>query len=276
MMTEQRQQKIQTPRQKFFHEIIFEADTSAGKLFDIVLIFCIFASVGVVMLESIKSLRDVYGSLFNILDWLFTAFFTVEYVLRLYAVARPLAYAKSFYGIIDLLAVIPSYLGLLFPGTHYFSAIRIFRVLRVFRILKLAHYLAESDALLRALAASRKRITVFVLGVLTLVIFIGSAMYIIEGEENGFTNIPVSIYWAVVTLTTVGYGDISPKTALGQTFSVFIMLLGYGIITIPTGIVTLEIAYSRKEVSTQACPFCSLEGHDVGATYCKACGNKLN
>lgn len=275
-MIEQKPKFTLTPRQKILHEIIFEADTPAGKLFDVVLILCIIASVAVVMLESIKSIRDAHGQMLGVFDWFFTIIFTVEYCFRLYAVVSPRAYAQSFYGVIDLLAVIPGYLGLIFPGTQYFSVVRIFRVLRVFRILKLAHYLQESDTLLQALAASRKRITVFVMGVMTLVVFIGSAMYVIEGEEHGFTSIPVSIYWAVVTLTTVGYGDISPKTPLGQAFSAFIMILGYGIIAIPTGIVTAELAWAKKEVSTQACPVCTAEGHDVDAIFCKSCGNKLN
>jgi len=192
---------------------------------------------------------------------------------RLYAVSSARAYASSFYGIIDLLAVMPSYMSLFLPGAQYLSVVRIFRVLRVFRILKLAHYLDEADLLFNSLRASRKRITVFVIGVMSLVVFIGSAIYVIEGEENGFTSIPISIYWAVVTLTTVGYGDISPKTALGQTFSVLIMILGYGIIAIPTGIVTHEIVRQSKAVSTRACKTCgSSDGHDEDASYCKDCG----
>lgn len=275
-MLEQQQKKSLTPRQKVLHEIIFEADTLAGKIFDLVLICCIIGSVTVVMLDSIKSIREGYGQLLGGLDLFFTILFTIEYFFRLYAVASPKAYAGSFYGVIDIMAIIPGYLGLIFPGTQYLSVVRIFRVLRVFRILKLAHYLQESDTLWQALVASRKRITVFVMGVMTLVVIIGSAMYVIEGEENGFTSIPVSIYWAVVTLTTVGYGDISPKTPLGQAFSVFIMILGYGIIAIPTGIVTAEMAMARKEISTQSCPVCAAEGHDVDAAFCKSCGNKLN
>lgn len=266
-----------SPLQRRLHEIIFEADTLAGRVFDFVLIFCILFSVAVVMLDSIKEFRDVYGSLFYWLDWLITAIFTIEYFLRLYCVAKPLNYAFSFYGIIDLMAILPGYLNLLVEGTRYLSVIRIFRVLRVFRILKLAHYIKEADTLWSAIVASRGRITVFIMGVMTAVIFIGSAMYIIEGEENGYTSIPISIYWAVVTLTTVGYGDISPKTSLGQAFSVFIMILGYGIIAIPTGIVTAEIVRGNNEnFSTQVCPFCSSEGHDTDAIFCKNCGNKLN
>ena len=265
-----------SPRQKVLHEIIFEADTPAGKFFNLALTCCIITSVVLVMLESVKSVRDVYGSWLTIADWLFTAVFSVEYILRLYCVSKPGAYAGSFYGIVDLMAVLPSYLSLLLPGTHYLAIVRIFRVLRVFRILKLAYYLEEANHLMLALKASQKRITVFILAVLALVVFIGSAMYVIEGEENGYTSIPVSIYWAVVTLTTVGYGDISPKTPWGQAFSVLIMILGYGIIAIPTGIVTAEIAATRKPLSTQVCPACCAEGHDVDAKCCKYCGNALN
>lgn len=258
------------------HEIIFEADTPSGKLFDVLLILFIVASVTAVMLDSIQSIQLQYAGLFDVLEIFFTAFFTIEYLARLYAVTKPLAYARSFYGIIDLLAVLPGYLSLLLPGAHYFSVVRIFRVLRVFRILKLAHYLDEADLLLNSLIASRKRITVFVIGVMTLVVFIGAVIYVIEGDENGFTSIPVSIYWAVVTLTTVGYGDISPKTPLGQAFSVLIMIVGYAIIAIPTGIITHEIMRQTSDISTQACPACGSEGHAPDALYCKDCGSKLN
>lgn len=266
-----------SPLQRRLHEIIFEADTKAGRIFDIFLIFCILFSVIIVMLDSIKEVRDVYGNLFYWLDWLITGVFTIEYFMRLYCVVKPACYARSFYGVIDLLAILPGYLDLLFEGTRYLSVVRIFRVLRIFRILKLAYFIREADSLRRALVASRGRITVFILGVTTAVIFIGSAMYVIEGEENGYTSIPISIYWAVVTLTTVGYGDISPKTPLGQAFSALIMILGYGIIAIPTGIVTAEIVRGNNEkISTRVCPFCSVEGHESDAIFCKNCGNKLN
>jgi len=266
-----------TPRQRLIHTVIYEADTFAGRLFDTLLIACILASVVVVMLDSVQTVHRAFPELLFWLDWIFTGLFTIEYALRLYAVARPINYAGSFYGIIDLVAVLPSYFSLIMPGAHVLSVVRVFRVLRVFRILKLAQYLDAAEELKSALSASRQRITVFIIGVLTLVIFIGSAMYLIEGEENGFTSIPVSIYWAVVTLTTVGYGDISPKTPLGQAFSVFIMILGYGIIAIPTGIVTAELAAGKKAaLTTQVCPVCCAEGHDADAVYCKYCGDKLN
>ncbi len=271
-----KQKENLSPLQHRLHEIIFEAETPAGKLFDILLIIFIIASVAAVMLDSVQSIRQDYSALFDILDWVFTAVFTLEYFARLYAVSKPLAYARSFYGIVDLLAVLPGYISFFFPGAQYLSAVRIFRVLRVFRILKLAHYLDESDLLFNSIVASRKRITVFLMGVLTLVVFIGAIMYVIEGEENGFTSIPLSIYWAVVTLTTVGYGDMSPKTSLGQAFSVLIMIVGYGIIAIPTGIVTHEMALQSRSVSTRACPACGSDGHDETASYCKNCGAAFN
>ncbi len=259
------------------HEIIFEADTRLGKLFDLLLILSIFISVLVVMLDSVASLHAAYGTLFYALEWFFTILFTIEYILRLVSVGRPWMYAKSFFGIVDLLAVLPTYLSLLFPGSQYLIVIRLLRVLRIFRVLKLVQYIDESRLLLKALRASRRKITVFLFTVLTLVIIFGSLMYVIEGEPNGFTNIPRSIYWAIVTLTTVGYGDISPQTGLGQAFSAVIMILGYGIIAVPTGIVTVEMSNiaSKKTVSTQACPQCSMEGHDDDAEYCKFCGSKL-
>lgn len=271
-----KQKENLSPLQHRLHEIIFEAETPAGRLFDLVLIVFILASVASVMLESVQSIRLEYSALFDILEWAFTAVFTVEYIARLYCVSRPFAYARSFYGIIDLMAVLPGYLSFILPGAHYLSVVRIFRVLRVFRILKLAHYLDEADLLFNSLIASRKRITVFLLGVLTLIVFVGSIIYVIEGEENGFTSIPVSIYWAVVTLTTVGYGDISPKTPLGQAFSVLIMIMGYGIIAIPTGIVTHEMVRQSRVVSTRACPACGSDGHDETASYCKNCGAAFN
>jgi voltage-gated potassium channel len=257
------------------HELIYEADTRAGKIFDLALVVCIVLSSAVVMLDSVRSIKDIYGNALSIADWFFTIIFTIEYALRIYCVGRPAGYIFSVYGLIDLFSILPSYLSLLFPGTHYFSIIRIFRTLRILRILKLAQYLDEAQLLLGALKASRQRITVFIFGVLLLVTFIGSAMYVIEGEENGFSSIPMSIYWAVVTLTTVGYGDISPKTSIGQAFSVLIMILGYGIIAIPTGIVTSELVNTNRQISTQACPQCSLEGHDPDAQFCKYCGAQL-
>lgn len=257
------------------HEIIFEADTPAGKLFDILLIVFILLSITVVMLDSVPGLRD-WRALFKLGEWFFTLVFTIEYVLRLFAVGRPLAYMRSFFGVIDLLAILPTYISLLFPGTHYLLVIRSLRVLRIFRVLKLVQYLKEAQNLLNALRASRRKIIVFLFSVLSLVLILGSLMYIIEGEENGFTSIPRSVYWAIVTLTTVGYGDLAPASPLGQAFAALIMILGYSIIAVPTGIVTAEMTRSiAGRVSTQACPDCSAEGHDFDALYCKFCGAHL-
>lgn len=258
------------------HEVIFEADTPAGRAFDVVLIASILLSVLAVMLDSIASVRAVYGGLLYGVEWFFTLLFTVEYVLRLLCVKRPVAYATSFYGVVDLLAVIPTYLSIFFPAGRYLLVIRVLRVLRVFRILKFARYVGEARILMEALRASSRKIIVFLFTVLTLVTIFGSFMYLIEGEENGFTSIPRSIYWAIVTLTTVGYGDISPQTSAGQALASLIMILGYSIIVVPTGFVTVELGRAMdRKVSTQACPGCGAEGHDPDAGYCKYCGEKL-
>lgn len=262
--------------QSRLQEIIFEADTRAGKIFDIWLIITITLSVITVMLDSVKQINLVHGQLLTKLEWVFTIIFTVEYILRLISVGRPLRYATSFFGIIDLLAILPTYFSVLFPGSQYFLVIRIIRLLRIFRILKLVQYLRESRLLVKALRASGRKVTVFLFTVLILVVIFGSLMYVIEGEENGFTSIPMSIYWAIVTLTTVGYGDISPQTGLGQALASIIMILGYSIIAIPTGIVTVELAQTYKaSVNTQVCPQCSAEGHDDDAAYCNHCGARL-
>ncbi len=258
------------------HEIIFEADTRAGKLFDIFLIISILLSVVAVMLDSIPQIRSGYGRYLLAVEWFFTILFTIEYGMRVISVKKPLSYIRSFYGIIDLLAILPTYFSLLIPGSQYFLVIRLMRVLRIFRVLKLVQYLNEAKLLIVALRASRRKITVFLFTVLTLVVIFGSIMYVIEGEANGFVSIPRGIYWAIVTLTTVGYGDISPKTGLGQAVASLIMILGYSIIAVPTGIVSAEIArVSPEKVSTQACPACAAEGHDADAVYCKYCGHKM-
>jgi voltage-gated potassium channel len=270
--------KIQSKNHRqALHEIIFEADTFAGRLFDVVLIISILLSVAVVMLDSVRGIHNTAGDIFYMLEWFFTLLFTIEYVLRLLLVGRPLKYAFSFYGIVDFLGFIPTYISLILPGSQYLTVIRILRVLRIFRILKLVAYIGEARLLKQALRASRRKITVFIFTVLTLVIILGSFMYLIEGPAHGFTSIPTSIYWAIVTLTTVGYGDISPQTAFGQTLAALIMILGYAIIAVPTGIVTVEMATaSGKKISTQACPSCSAEGHDKDAKYCKYCGALVN
>lgn len=257
------------------HEVIFEAETSAGRTFDIVLIGFILLSVASVILESKPNVRAEYGAELFIAEWVFTILFSIEYVLRLIAVKRPLRYAFSFYGLVDLLAILPSYISLFIPGTQYFLAIRILRLLRIFRILKLSEYISESRIITTALKASRKKILVFLVAVLTIVTVVGSLMYVVEGEENGFTDIPTSIYWAIVTLTTVGYGDLSPKTGLGKLLASMVMIMGYGIIAVPTGIVTAELARAGKPASTQVCPECHAEPHDLDAVHCKYCGAKL-
>jgi voltage-gated potassium channel len=258
------------------HEVIFEADTPAGKWFDVLLILAILASVVMVMLDSVGTIQKSYGPILLAGEWFFTILFTIEYVLRLLSVGRPLAYATSFYGIVDLLAILPTYLSILIPGAQYLLVIRILRVLRIFRILKLVQYLGEARMLTQALRASRRKITVFLIVVLTLVTIFGSLIYLVEDPKDGFTSIPKSIYWSIVTLTTVGYGDISPQTGLGQLLSALIMIIGYGIIAVPTGIVTVELAQAfKRQISTQACPECSAEGHDIDAKHCKYCGSRL-
>lgn len=261
---------------KRLHEIIFEADSFAGRLFDVVLICAIILSVIVVLLDSVKSYQERFGGFLYAAEWFFTILFSLEYILRLVSVKRPWRYALSFFGIIDLLAILPTYLSLFIPGIQYLLTVRILRLLRIFRVLKLTEFISEAQILTTAIRASAKKIGVFLLTVLTLVTVIGSLIYVIEGEENGFTDIPTSIYWAIVTLTTVGYGDLSPKTALGQFFASIVMILGYGIIAVPTGIVTVELSRSSKaNFTTQSCPNCLLEGHDSDAVHCKYCGAHL-
>jgi len=258
------------------HQVIFEADTPAGKLFDVVLIWSIVVSVVAVMLDSVRSIRTTHGELLYLVEWIFTILFTIEYFFRLNSVGRPLKYATSFFGVIDLLAILPTYLSLLFPGGQYLLVIRVLRVLRVFRVLKLAQFVHESNVMLRALRASSRKIFVFIYAVITIVIVFGSIMYLIEGERNGFTSVPRSIYWAIVTMTTVGYGDISPNTAFGQAVAAMIMIVGFSIIAVPTGIVATEIARaSSADTSTQSCPECGCEGHETGARFCKDCGSPL-
>ncbi|HSG48772.1 MAG TPA: ion transporter [Longimicrobiales bacterium] len=265
------------------YEVVFEHETAPGRAFDVVLILAILASVGAVVLESVASIRADHGPLLRQLEWFFTVLFTVEYLLRLWCVSRAFGYARSFFGIIDLLAVLPTYLAVLFPGGQVLAVVRILRVLRVFRILKLGQYVGEARLLGAALRASRVKITVFLLTVLTLVVVLGSLVYLVEGRnpESGFTSIPVSMYWAVVTLTTVGYGDVAPITPLGQALATVIMIMGYGIIAVPTGIVSVEIAQAaraeaRETAARLRCPTCGLAAHDADARHCKRCGDTLS
>jgi voltage-gated potassium channel len=257
-------------------EIIFEADTPAGKAFDVGLLLVISASLVAVSIETVHPYGERYGRELVRIEWIFTAVFSVEYVLRLISVMRPLAYARSFFGIVDLLAVLPTYLSLLIPGAQSLLVIRGLRLLRVFRVFKLGHFVGEADLLRRALLQSRRKIILFVTAMLTMVAIMATLMYLIEGPESGFTSIPRSMYWAIVTMTTVGYGDISPRSPLGQFVASIVMIIGYGILAVPTGIFSVELLEaSRRPVSTQACPNCSAEGHDIDARHCKFCGARL-
>lgn len=257
------------------HEIIFEADTREGKLFDVVLLVIIVVSVVLVMLESVSGIRKNHGDTLVLLEWIITVIFTLEYFVRIFVVKKPWRYIFSFYGIIDFLAVIPSYLGLVVISYHSLMIIRVLRLLRVFRILKLTRYTSAGRYLARAIWNSREKISVFIFFVIILVIIIGTVMYLVEGEAGGFKSIPVSIYWAIVTLTTVGYGDISPVTALGQFLASFVMIMGYAIIAVPTGIVTAEMMRSSTQSNTQVCANCLHDKHDDDALYCKKCGKIL-
>lgn len=265
------------------HEIIYEADTPLGKLFDIVLIIMILISTLVVMLETVPDLNDLYAEEFKTIEWVITVFFTVEYILRIVSVRRPLKYILSFYGLIDLISTIPLYLSYVISGTHILVTLRSLRLLRIFRILKLVKFIGEASRIGKALKSSREKILVFILAIVIASVILGTIMYMVEGEESGFESIPRSIYWTIVTLTTVGYGDIAPVTTLGQFIASVIMVLGYGIIAVPTGIVTAEYAqagrniFGGKEVhsNTQSCPSCSVEGHRDGAKFCYECGAKM-
>jgi len=259
------------------YRVIFEHDSPAGKAFDVVLILLILASVGAVMLDSVKSLHDRYAAILEAAEWTFTLLFTVEYLLRLISVPRPSAYARSFFGLIDLASVLPTYLSTAFPGAQYLLVIRILRVLRVFRILKLVEYVGEADTLVEALRQSRRKIAIFFATVATCCVILGATMYLIEGPAAGFSSIPRSVYWTIVTITTVGYGDIAPTTPAGQFLAAIVMLLGYAIIAVPTGIVTVELSRARSSSSaaTLTCRNCRATGHAADARHCRLCGERL-
>ncbi len=264
------------------HVIINEADTPMGKAFDVILLVFILLSVLVVMLDSVNSISTTYQMLFKVLEWIFTIFFTIEYILRVYITRKPWKnYIFTFYGVIDLLAVLPTYLSLVLSGVHFMMVIRAFRLIRVFRILKLARFIKATNFLKNSLVESRHKIAVFLEVVISVVIIMGSLMYIIEGPESGFTSIPRGIYWAIVTLTTVGYGDIAPTTILGQFVASAIMILGYSIIAVPTGIISSEMSKQRERhdkdvaLNTQVCEHCHCKDHDDDARYCKRCGTSL-
>ena len=275
--------KANKPDQKYnwrerWHEIIYEADTKEGRLFDLILLGLILLSIAVVMLESVESIQLKYARALDVAEWIITIFFTLEYIARILVVAKPKKYIFSFYGIIDFLSTIPKYLSLILGSTKYLVAVRVFRLLRVFRILKLVRYVGEANLLVKSLKASRARILVFLMAIFCISIILGTVMYNIEGPKNGFTSIPRSFYWAIVTLTTVGYGDISPQTPLGQFIATIVMTLGYGIIAVPTGIITAEMSkQSQKKVhlNTQSCQNCSSDGHRDDADFCFNCGNKF-
>jgi voltage-gated potassium channel len=256
-------------------QIIFGVDTRAGRTFDIVLLVLILLSATVVLLESVPTLRREHASTLRLAEWTFTIMFTVEYVLRLTSARNPLRYALSLLGIIDLLAVIPAYLSLVLAGTQSLAVVRALRLLRAFRVLKLSHYVGEGRTLLRALRASRVKITVFLVTVVIIVVIVGALMYLIEGETRGFTSIPVSMYWAIVTLTTVGYGDLAPSTVPGRMLASLLMILGYGIIAVPTGIVSAELVRAGVDAAARDCSNCGGKIHDSDARHCKFCGSRL-
>ncbi len=260
------------------YEIVFESDTREGKIFDVVLLGSIVFSVVIILLESVTEIKQNWGNWLVSLEWFFTVLFTLEYLARLWVVMHKRRYVLSFFGLVDLASVLPTYLGLFFPGAQSLLVIRSLRLLRIFRIFKLARFVGESQNLMLALRSSQHKIIVFLVTVLTTVIIAGTLMYLVEGPEHGFTSIPRSIYWAIVTMTTVGYGDIAPQTTLGQTLASVIMIMGYGIIAVPTGIVSAEMVQmkSREKITTQVCMHCLKEGHDADAVFCKYCGQPIN
>ena len=266
----------QSHLQKRLNSIIFGTDTQGGKRFDVWLIYVICISVAVVLFDSVDNIHERYGRWLYIAEWVFTIVFTVEYLLRIYCSPRPWMYIRSFYGVVDLLSILPSYIGLFFADVSYLLIVRLLRVLRIFRVLRLVRYLSEANILMRAIAQSRRKILVFFSSVLVLSVLFGSLMYIVEGPENGFTSIPKSIYWTIVTITTVGYGDITPHTTIGQVIAAVAMLTGYSIIAVPTGILTAELAAEMQRDRTQRhCPSCTRAGHESDARYCRFCGHDL-
>lgn len=258
-----------------WYDIIFEADSKAGKNFDVILLFAILGSLLSIMLESVSSISDKYPVVFQYSEWFFTGIFTAEYLIRLMIVESKKKYVFSFYGLIDLLSIIPTYIGLFLAGASYFMVIRSLRLIRVFRVLKMVRFLGEARILTNALKSSRIKITIFLVVVMCVVFIMGTLMYVVEGPEHGFVSIPTSIYWAIVTLTTVGYGDISPETPLGQIIASMIMIIGYAIIAVPTGIVTSEFTRSKVENENRTCKSCGKKGHDANAVYCNNCGAEL-
>ncbi len=269
--------KPRTALQDKLFSVIFGTDTPAGRNFDLLLITAILISVGALLLDTVEAVNQRIGPQLLALEWFFTVLFTVEYLTRLYCSPNKRAYAGSFYGVVDLLAILPSYLALLFPATHYLLIIRLLRVLRIFRVLKLMRYLREANVLVRSLYAARRKILVFLSSLITLITLFGSVMYLVEGPENGFTSLPRSIYWAIVTITTVGYGDITPQTALGQGIAALAMITAYAVIAIPTGIISAELIHEvQRDRSLRRCNHCDRSGHDTDANYCKFCSAQLS
>lgn len=268
-----------SPWRDRMHEIIFEADTRAGKAFDVGLIIAIFASVLVVILSTLESARsEPYRTWFYALEWVFTLLFTIEYLLRLIVVRRPWRYARSFFGVIDLLSILPAFIGLVVPGGERLMVVRTMRLLRIFRVFKLARYLSEASALREAFYISRHKIAVFMATVLIVVLIASALMHVVEGgpENSAFNSIPGAMYWAIITMTTVGYGDVIPVTVVGKITTAMLVLVGYSLIIVPTGILSAEITDSRRKLTTRACPSCMAEGHDRDAVYCKRCGEQLD
>ena len=257
------------------HKIIFGVKTPAGKAFDVCLLWAILLTVLAVLLESVPSIQERYGLALRIAEWFFTILFTIEYGLRLWTVGHARTYALSFFGIVDLLAILPTYLSAILIGSQSLAVVRTIRLLRVFRVLKLVRHLQEAHGLMQALRSSRPKIVVFLTGVLSIAILFGTVMYLVEGDDAGFTSIPAGIYWAVVTVTTVGYGDIAPRTPLGQILALVLMILGYAIIAVPTGIVSAELALGQRSVSSRACRACGQKGHEPDAAYCRTCGDRM-
>ncbi|MCG9697073.1 ion transporter [Shewanella sp. Isolate11] len=269
------QENSETTRQKL-RVIIFGTDTKAGRYFDISLIVCIVLSVALVFIDTVDSIHQQYGEWIRVAEWFFTLIFTIEYLLRLYCSAQPVQYARSFYGVVDLLSILPSYLALVFPGANFTLVIRVLRLFRIFRVLKLLRYLSEGNILLRAMMQSSRKVFLFFFSVSLIVMVLSAVMYVVEGPENGFSSMPKSIYWTIVTITTVGYGDITPQTTLGQGIAALTMLIGYSIIAIPTGILTAEISQEivRKK-DLRRCSNCLKMGHESNAVYCDKCGSEL-
>ncbi len=257
--------------------IIFEADTPAGKLFDVLLFVAIVISVALTMLQSVGPIRESHGTLLVALNMTCTGLFTVEYLLRLWCARNAVRYARSFFGVVDLLSILPVYLSWLVPGSRFLDVVKVLRMLRIFRVLKMTQYVGDADLLMNALTSSRRKIGIFLVAVMTIVVILGSLMYVIEGEQHGFSSIPRSVYWAIVTLTTVGYGDISPQTSLGQALAAFIMIIGYSIIAVPTGIITAELGLeTAQRRNRRKCPACGHDQHDADAVFCKQCGARLD